>query len=482
MDCAKEEELIQTRLLLHRFQTEHERSLDGLEFCLSSDGRLTPTEDGEPWLVNLSGLLEPLVTEAAEFPLFDFQKSGVEWLLASPRAILADDMGLGKTLQAIAAAYHLIRSGQITRAIIIAPRSLIFNWREEFKKWTPELRTTVIESGSRTQADVWRRKLLSEHVIITSYDQIREGYKNLAFQNDLIIADEAHRLRNRKSLQSKAVAELESNRLWLLSGTPIERDLEDLLTLMALLVPAKFSLNNQNQNPELLKMRAKSYILRRNKEDVLDQLPELTVIHEVLELTETQRLKYNLIRADRTIKPAIKKFGALRAFCDLDPESNQSSKIDRILEKLDVIRSSGESVVVFSFWNDALVLLEKEIQSRSNFEVHKFYSSQTLKSRAATISQFRSMGGILLASAHIASEGLTLTEANHVIFINRWWNPSLNNQASDRIRRIGQKRATFVHTFTMSDTVEESLDKMLESKTLTEEEFIESLAKSIELD
>jgi SNF2 family DNA or RNA helicase len=187
-----------------------------------------------------------------------------------------------------------------------------------------------------------------------------------------------------------------------------------------------------------------------------------------------QRKHYQLIFRDRSIN-FLTRFDKLRKICDLDIESGESAKLDRICELIEDIGSTDERTVVFSFWIAPLEELQRRLKLRRLTDVVTLQGEMDVLARSRALEKFKKEGRVLLASAKVAAEGLTLTEANHVIFVNRWWNPSANNQALDRIRRIGQERRTFSYSFEMINTIEERVSSMLREKTYTHAELIEKL-------
>jgi SNF2 family DNA or RNA helicase len=194
----------------------------------------------------------------------------------------------------------------------------------------------------------------------------------------------------------------------------------------------------------------------------------------------SQRQRYQLIYRDRGIN-FLTRFGKLREICDLDIESGESAKLDRICELIEDIGSIDERTVVFSYWIAPLEELERRLELRGIADVISLRGEMDVLARSRALKTFKKAGRILLASAKIAAEGLTLTEANHVIFVNRWWNPSANNQALDRIRRIGQERQTFSYSFEMINTIEERVSSLLREKNDTYEELIQKLEREIDL-
>lgn len=429
-------------------------------------------------------LLMPL--KVSDEALYPYQRKGVAWLLSNKKALLGDDMGLGKTAQALAAVRRLIRYGTVEWVMIAAPRTLIANWVTEAEIWAPELTVSTAVSRSPDREEYWSRLVRRAHLLITSYEQLRVPPRAL-IENppDLIVADEAHRLRKEDSQTSQGVRLLDAQRFWALTGTPIERDTEDLAVILSLLDPMRFSPRDRLLHTTSLRARARPYILRRRKKSVLAQLPEVIESHEILDLSDKQRTAYNKAISDHSAFNArmgfLPLFNELRMICDIDLNSGASTKLDRTAEIVNEIACNNEKVVVFSFTIAPLLAL----QQRLKFENKAIGSvllkgDMSLEERSENIKSFKTNSEYqaLLASTKVASEGLTLTEANHVIFINRWWNPSTNIQARDRVVRIGQQKSVAVISFTSRGTVEETLDDLLKKKSVTFEDIIESLSQN----
>lgn len=419
-------------------------------------------------------LLVPFLSEPSPPPLYKFQREGADRLYSTERLILADDMGLGKSLQTIAALGRLLRETQIATALIVCPKTLVFNWLAEFERWDPDLSVNALLPPSGSALAVWSSRFRRCHVIVTTYDHVRENLRAIPPSPDLLVADEAHRVRNLHTGVSRAVRSLKPKRFWMLSGTPVERDSRDLASLLSTLSPSRFSENDSKLELSVLRQMAQPFVLRRSKGEVLDQLPAHTEVIERLEMHSSQRQHYQRIYRDQSMI-FLTRFNKLREVCDLEVESGASSKLDRICELIDDILSANERVVVFSFWTAPLDELQRRLGAREIPGVLAIRADMDVTSRALAITAFKENGRVLLASAKIASEGLTLTEANHVIFINRWWNPSANSQALDRVRRIGQKLTTFSYSFVMIGTIEERVTSMLRDKTYTHAELIEKL-------
>jgi SNF2 family DNA or RNA helicase len=389
-------------------------------------------------------------------------------------------MGLGKTYQAISAARRLVRSGRIDWGLIVTPKSLLNTWFDEFNKWSPELKVNIVSRSEINSGFSWAKLINSSHIVLTTYETLRANTQEILKNSpDLIIADEAHRLRKKESLVFQSFKTLKTNYLWLLSGTPIERASEDLVVLLSIIEPRQFSYNDKSIHRISLQARARSYFLRRTKSEVLSQLPPVIETLESLEFTDAQRNSYNQTLRSNIYSSHLARFSKLREICDYDEDSGESVKIDRILEIVADIKLSNEKVIIFSYILMPLNILAKKLRSESiNFEM--ISGEQSIEVRKNVIESFKNDQSVvvLLASTKAASEGITLTEANNVIFINKWWNPSSNIQARDRVSRIGQTKLVNVVSFKIKHSLEDNLEKILENKQTTFDQIMGSLSVS----
>lgn len=410
--------------------------------------------------------------------LYPFQRSGVAWLLRHDRAILADDMGLGKTIQVIAALRRMFRAGRISSCLIVTPRTLMENWSTETRKWAPELVTRRLTDSSTDSKGGWKQAVARAHVLFASYEEVRSPSNELvSHPPDVIVADEAHRLRKSDSLAHQGLRRIKANRLWALTGTPVERDTEDLAGLLSLLEPNRFAVDDHRLGIAILRARARPYVLRRMKETVLPELPPVTELTEAVPLSQAQQTAYSSATQAVLSGEYLALFNDLRSICDMDPTTGESSKLDRAGELIEEIVRQGSKCVVFSYTLGPLKSLRVRLRSEFGDIAALLTGELDLDQRERAVRRFKSDANcsVLLASMRVASEGLTLTEANHAIFINRWWNPSTNSQAIDRIVRIGQHRPVTVYFLTCTNTVEDRLQPLLDRKELTFTQLIDAL-------
>lgn len=320
------------------------------------------------------------------------------------------------------------------------------------------------------------------HVAVTNYEQVRELETRSVPEVDLLVADEAHRIRNLTSQSTQRLRRLKRKRMWALTGTPIERDRTDFASLLSTVAPERFSASDNQYEESQLRSISRPFILRRMKDDVLAELPPVFEHTELIELTPAQSASYR-----RTLrKPAIgagailAAINTLRQICDIDKSTGESSKIDRIIEHVDQVRLIREKAIVFSFYLEPLYILKQRLEHHfPDTGIFLVEGAHAIKEREESIVAFKAWPGsaVLLASSRVASEGLTLTEANHVLFVNQWWNPSANDQARDRVVRIGQDKPVRVLRFVCVNTIEEALEAILKRKAVVIHELVDLLAQ-----
>ena len=440
--------------------------------------------------LSVGALIRPVLLEAPRLDdLYPFQRAGAAWLVDRTEAILADDMGLGKTVQVIAALRVLFNRGDIRSAIVICPKSMIGTWERECARWAPELGVAVLTPMATVRDCAWRCVARHRHVVVTNYEQFRRPPTVLLeAPPDVVVADEAHRLRNYGTQATSGCFQLRPKRFWALTGTPLERDAEDLATLLSLVAPRRFAPGDaRTLHQTSLAARARAYVLRRRKAEVLDDLPDVLDTIETLELREAQaQAQRKAIRQYRLHgRPGdeLALVTRLQALCDIDPDTKESCKLDRIVYTLGRVRGQGEKAVVFSQRLEPLRELHRRIRDRWGADaVELLVGDMDSDAREEAVARFRSEGRrlALLASSRVGGEGLTLVEANHVFMVNQWWNPSANDQARDRVVRIGQRRKVRVYRYCCRGTVEEALERILESKRELVEDIVERFAADVD--
>jgi SNF2 family DNA or RNA helicase len=406
--------------------------------------------------------------------LFDYQSDGVSYLLEHPIALLGDEMGLGKSIQAIAALRLLINRGEVGRAVILCPKTVLFDWYGKLRQWAPDLRVVPVEGPKRRRTWYWRCRV---HVNLIGYETWREDLKAglidpSAF--DMVILDEIQRIKNPDTATHRAVAKLQANWRWGLSGTPMENCVEELLAIFAYLKPGLLPYE-KGPSPTHVREVIAPFVLRRRKVDVLQHLPPKENRTVWLELTPVQRMAYEA--AERAGISTLQQAGystasmlalallsRLKQICNLDPPSASSCKMDFLEAELARLNEAGEKALIFSQYPEKTL---KPLMGRFEpFGAELFDGSLSDWKRQMLVHRFQLTEDprVLAMSLKCGGVGITLTRANHVYHFDHWWNPSAAQQAEDRTHRIGQKQPVFVTTLLTKGTIEERIAEMVERK------------------
>ncbi|MSU48354.1 MAG: DEAD/DEAH box helicase, partial [Opitutus sp.] len=441
-----------------------------------------------------------------------YQTAGVHWLRFVTKlglgACLADDMGLGKTVQVLAALLHARaeRAAGAPPALLVLPASLLGNWRSEAARFAPDLRLFSVHP-SETAADALAAAARDPESALAGVDLVLTTYGMLLKQEWLrqrewsrVILDEAQAIKNPGARQTRAVKELKAPVRIALTGTPVENSLGDLWSLFDFLNPgllgsaAEFTRYakrlGQSTEPGAfapLRQLVRPYILRRLKSDrsVIVDLPDKTEMQAWCALTRRQAVLYEQAVTDLAEKlenlEGIERRGVvlatlmrLKQLCNHpaqwlgggDYAPAESGKFQRLAELAGEIASRQEKALVFTQFREMTGPLQhflSGIFGRTGLVLH---GGTGVKERRGLVEQFQREDGppFFVLSLKAGGTGLTLTEAGHVIHFDRWWNPAVENQATDRAYRIGQKKNVLVHKFTCRGTVEEKIDRMIADK------------------
>jgi SNF2 family DNA or RNA helicase len=445
--------------------------------------------------------------------LRDYQIKGLSWLSLLQRlgygALLADDMGLGKTVQVIAL-LTLTKEQHAKPALIICPTSVIGNWQAELQRFAPQLRITIHHGSDRSNGPPLTKKLPCTDVFITSYAlSWRDSEYLTAVQWGIMIIDEAQNIKNPFTKQSKHIKKIQATYRIALTGTPVENRLSDLWSIMDFLNPGYFpdwtkfkerfakpiEKENDERKSTLLRSAVGPFMLRRLKTDksIITELPDKIESVEWCTLTTEQATLYQAI-VDETIA-AVKndpdqKMAILAAITKLKQICNhpsnflkdskelgdRSGKIERLLELVDMILEANESCLIFSQYTEMTGLLYTNMKKHFNVPVLHLHGSLSRKERDRIVSEFQNTGTkVLILSLKVGGIGLNLTNANHVIHFDRWWNPAVENQASDRTYRIGQNKTVFVYKLITKGTIEERIDEIICRKRQLSQSIIDNM-------
>lgn len=437
--------------------------------------------------------------------LKDYQMKGYKWikniLSLDAGGILADEMGLGKTIQALSILADIYYNKKTTLAsLIVCPSSLVYNWQEEFKKFAPFTRVAVID-GNQTE----RYKILDNinkyDVIVTSYNLLnRDLEKYLEYDFYLEILDEAQRIKNHSTQVSKDVKAIKARFKFALTGTPIENNLSELWSIFDYLMPGYLHdyktfkcnyeekiMDKQNNALEKLKYKIDPFILRRTKKDVLKELPEKSIKILTCDFNDEQKELYftELNKTKIEIKSNLenkKEIGnnnawifsvltKLRQIC-CSPKliyencNSNGSKFGMCMELIEDLIDNGSRILLFSQFTKMIDIIADELKRR-NILFYTLTGDQQKKERLELVTNFNNKPHIkvFLISLKAGGVGLTLTSADTVIHYDPWWNSSLENQATDRAHRIGQKKNVNIYKLISKNSIEEKVLKLQESKT-----------------
>jgi uncharacterized Zn finger protein/superfamily II DNA or RNA helicase len=430
-----------------------------------------------------------------------YQKRGYNWvcslLMAGFGCILADDMGLGKTIQSIAALLRLKEEGLLVdRCLVVAPAALLENWERELARFAPTLSVSRYHGAGR------RLEKVKHDVFLTTYQTAVRDASRLEKQTfSLLIVDEAHLMKNTDTRISQTIKKLRPRFRLALSGTPVENRLEDLRSLFDFILPGYLGtpgefkreyrypievLRNTEKAGNLRKITS-PFLLRRVKTDktIIKDLPDKIVANEYAVLEKEQAALYEGMVAETMDKLEhldpkdrsaliLSLLTSLKQICDhprvYDKESPAisalSGKAQLLLALLEEILASREKALIFSQYVETLDCLSQIITGEIGEPVLIYHGGMSQKARSETIDAFQKnpASRLLLVSLKAGGLGLNLTAASRVIHYDLWYNPAVENQATDRAFRIGQKRNVFVHRFITKNSFEEKIDAMLSSK------------------
>ena len=420
--------------------------------------------------------------------LRSYQLIGVNYLLSLSEmnfgGILADEMGLGKTIQIIA--FLLYKKGK--KSLVVTPTSLIYNWKEEFEKFAPDLKIGIIHGSKSSRNKILENK--DEYdILITTYGTIKNDidfYKSEVF--DYCIIDEAQNIKNPKAQNTKVIKEIKAKVKFALTGTPIENSLVELWSIFDFIMPGylfdekKFKqkfVNRSEREIDELKSLINPFILRRLKRDVITELPEKIEKKYYVPMTTEQKLAYKNYMKEVTLKlktgeddniTIFSYLTRLRQICQ-DPilvnkdYTGDSGKLNVALEIIEEVIKEDNKILVFSQFTSVLKKIEEELNKRNI--VSKYLDGSTrAKERIRLVSDFNESkeSGVFLISLKAGGTGLNLTSAKFVMHMDPWWNPAIEDQATDRAHRIGQKNVVEVIKLIAKDTIEEKVVQLQEEK------------------
>jgi SNF2 family DNA or RNA helicase len=498
----------------------------GGEDGATTDGIRVEGTDATGWLkALLKSLKQPDQIEPVPIPaglhvqLRPYQERGYAWLVFLRRyglgACLADDMGLGKTAQAITLLLHVRYKAKVkTPALVVCPTSVVGNWRRELQRFAPDLTVLIHQGAERSSGGDFAKQVLKHDVVITSYPLLARDRDTLtAVEWSAAILDEAQSIKNASTKQAQAARALRASSRFALTGTPVENRLSELWSIFAFLNPgylgSETSFRKQFAGPiervndaraiRQLKQLTGPFILRRLKTDpkIISDLPEKLEMKVYCNLTTEQGTLYeavvkdvleqveeadaegnNMARRGLVLSMLLK----LKQICNHPAQflkdgselAGRSGKLARLTEMLEEVYAEDDRALVFTQFAEMGELLRQHLRDVFYDEPLWLHGGTPVKERESMIARFQATRGptVFLLSLKAGGLGLNLTRANHVFHFDRWWNPAVENQATDRAFRIGQMRNVQVHKFICGGTLEDKIDEMIESKKALAESII----------
>jgi len=436
-----------------------------------------------------------------------YQERGYSWLAFLRQwglgACLADDMGLGKTIQTLVLIQRDWATNGKRPVLLACPTSVVNNWKKEAARFTPDLPVLVHHGSDRQKGAAFKKQVKKQAIVISSYALLQRDIKFLQeVPWAVVVLDEAQNIKNPETKQSKAARSLKVDYRIALTGTPVENNVGDLWSIMEFLNPgflgtqAQFKRNffipiQASRDPaaaDRLKRITGPFILRRLKTDktIISDLPDKQEMKVFCTLTKEQASLYAAVlkEAEDTMESSegIQRKGVilgtlskLKQVCnhpaqllgDNSSIPGRSGKLARLTEMLEEIIEVGDRALVFSQFAEMGQMLRKHLQETFGREVLFLYGGVARKKRDQMVDRFQAKGdgpAIFILSLKAGGTGLNLTRANHVFHFDRWWNPAVENQATDRAFRIGQTRNVQVHKFICAGTLEDKIDEMIERK------------------
>ncbi len=423
-------------------------------------------------------------------PLAPYQCHGVETLLTRRQVLLADDMGLGKTVQASAALRILYFREGIKCALVVCPASLVHQWLSELRVWAPELIVIPVSGTPVERSRLWR---MPAHVHLVGYETLRGDVLDLHNSPvlrkrwDVVLLDEASRIKNRDSGVSQACKRIPRDRRWALTGTPLENSTEDLVSLLDFLLGEPGETTSHHRATDI-RSTLKTLQLRRKKNEVLPDLPPLRIEELTLELGPRQREAYD--RAERegalrlrqygpslTITHVLELISRLKQICNAEPVTGESAKMQDILARLATLVTEGHRALIFSQFIDDVFGVDMIARVLRVFHPLTFTGAMSAKQRRETLRVFRSdpRHKAMILSLRAGGVGLNLQSASYVFHMDRWWNPAIEDQAEGRAHRLGQPYPVTAFRYVCADTIEERIESILRDKRHLFKQFVDDV-------
>jgi SNF2 family DNA or RNA helicase len=410
------------------------------------------------------------VMDSRKMPLAlrKFQEQGVNFLLEHTGALLADEMGLGKTVQAIAALLRLYQAKRLRRAVIVAPAFLVPNWQEELARWAPKVWCETVTGTKVQRLETWHGDAT---IFLVSYETLRQDIDAIVNRHfDVLILDEAQRVKNIHAQTHKALERIRAYRKWGLTGTPVENGFDEYVAIFQILAPEIVD-PDLRLEPWELQARMLRRTLRRKRADQLDLPPlERRIVH--LALLPRQRQRYEALfrqaihecRLQPSLTHQLAWLTKLMQVCNWDPDSGESSKAEYLQNKLKELEGSDAGVLIFSCQpHKSFGFLKERLRWAQPIVIT---GADDVATRQRLVQRFQNSSRFVVAlmSTKASGLGINLTRANYVIHYDHWWTASARDQAEGRAHRLGQRRPVLAWGLCTTATVEEKVLKIVDEK------------------
>ena len=406
------------------------------------------------------------------FDPYPYQIQGIAFLMPRHAALLADEMGLGKTIQVIVSLRLLFHAGLIRRALVVCPKPLVVNWTRELRTWAEDLPFEVIGGDTETRRATWR--VSNCPLKLVNYELLTRDAAEIADEQvhfDLVVLDEAQRIKSRDSKTAQAVRAVHRDRSWAMTGTPIENRIDDLVNIFEFVDPGRIP---PETPAKMLPELTRDCILRRTKEEAAPDMPPRIYRDAYPELTPEQRDAYTLAETEGvvhlnelgdtlTVQHVFELVMRLKQICNFDPRTGKSAKLEQLHADLAEVADSGRKAIIFSQWVGPLETLAQALRE---FNPLLYHGKVAHRDREPILDLFKRdpRRHILLMSYGTGSVGLNLQFTNYVFLFDRWWNPAVEDQAINRAHRLGQKEPVFITRFVTPNTIEGRIAEVLEKK------------------
>jgi SNF2 family DNA or RNA helicase len=433
----------------------------------------TPSTDGFTW----------------RSPLPPYQRAGIARLVAEPGVLLADEMGLGKTIQAIGALRVLLQRGAPGPALVVVPTGLVLQWRRQFREWAPELTLSTCIGALEERRQRW---LAPAQVYLTSFNSLRGdmalpapyGPRRRLWQ--VVVADEAQRIKNAHTAIAATVKALPRRRAWALTGTPLENCPDDTVSILEFVAPG---LCDPAEMVAGLRKALSLVQLRRRRADVLPELPPKTVFEIAPDLLPVQRAAYDIahciglvwlrsLGAEQRVTHVLQLILRLKQICNACPRTGASAKLADLVRRLDIVARAGEKALVFTQFVAMPFGAEALARALKPLNPLLLTGRMSAAARDDAMTQFATDPDrhVLVSSLRTGGVGLNLTAASVVFHFDRWWNPAVETQAEDRAHRIGQTRPVQVFAYLTPDSIEQRIGEILDEKRALFADIIDGVA------